>query len=54
MFTFLGCDSRRPPSPSLDKPLMIGQMQGKFQLAVVGGGVGHCVHEVSVFSWWCL
>ncbi|TFK45375.1 protein phosphatase methylesterase [Heliocybe sulcata] len=28
----------------LDKPLMIGQMQGKFQLEVVGG-VGHVVHE---------
>ncbi|EPQ54031.1 protein phosphatase methylesterase [Gloeophyllum trabeum ATCC 11539] len=29
----------------LDKELMIGQMQGKFQLEVVGGGVGHVVHE---------
>lgn len=27
---------------------MIGQMQGKFQLEVVGG-VGHMVHEVSSF-----
>lgn len=30
----------------LDKALMIGQMQGKFQLAVIPG-VGHMVHEVS-------
>ncbi len=28
----------------LDKELMIGQMQGKFQLAVVPG-VGHMLHE---------
>ena len=31
----------------LDKPLTIGQMQGKYQLAVMGGGVGHTVHEDS-------
>ena len=30
----------------LDKELMIGQMQGKFQLVVIPG-VGHMVHEVS-------
>lgn len=30
----------------LDKELMIGQMQGKFQLVVLGG-VGHIVHEVN-------
>jgi len=30
----------------LDKELMIGQMQGKFQLVVVPG-VGHMLHEVS-------
>ncbi|KAF7327125.1 Protein phosphatase methylesterase 1 [Mycena kentingensis (nom. inval.)] len=29
----------------LDKPLMIAQMQGKFQLEVMGGGVGHVLHE---------
>ncbi|ETO14275.1 hypothetical protein RFI_23093 [Reticulomyxa filosa] len=29
----------------LDKPLMIGQMQGKYELAVMGLGVGHAVHE---------
>ncbi|KDQ59111.1 hypothetical protein JAAARDRAFT_128089 [Jaapia argillacea MUCL 33604] len=29
----------------LDKTLMIGQMQGKFQMTVLGGGVGHCLHE---------
>lgn len=31
----------------LDKTLMIGQMQGKFQLEVVPD-VGHMVHEVGV------
>lgn len=31
----------------LDKELMIGQMQGKFQLVVMAG-VGHMVHEVSL------
>ena len=30
----------------LDKELMIGQMQGKFQMVVVPG-VGHMLHEVS-------
>ncbi len=30
----------------LDKELMIGQMQGKFQLAVIPN-VGHMVQEVS-------
>lgn len=30
----------------LDKELMIGQMQGKFQLAVVPE-TGHMIHEVS-------
>ena len=30
----------------LDKELMIGQMQGKFQLVVLAN-VGHIVHEVS-------
>ena len=29
----------------LDKALTIGHMQGKFQLEVVGGGVGHYLHE---------
>ncbi|CAK5269955.1 unnamed protein product [Mycena citricolor] len=29
----------------LDKPLMIAQMQGKFQMIVAGGGVGHLLHE---------
>ncbi len=29
----------------LDKELMIGQMQGKFQLVVLAG-VGHMIHEV--------
>lgn len=29
---------------TLDKPLMVAQMMGKFQLQVVEG-VGHCVHE---------
>jgi len=32
----------------LDKELMIGQMQGKFQLEVVNG-VGHHLHEVCMF-----
>ena len=32
----------------LDKELMIGQMQGKFQLAVVPG-VGHMLHEVNYY-----
>ena len=27
------------------KTLTIGQMQGKYQLQVMGGGVGHTVHE---------
>lgn len=31
----------------LDKELMIGQMQGKFQLMVMAG-VGHMVQEVSL------
>ena len=31
----------------LDKPLTIGQMQGKYQLSVMGNGVGHTVHEDS-------
>ena len=31
----------------LDKELMIGQMQGKFQLMVMGG-VGHMLQEVSL------
>lgn len=31
----------------LDKELMIGQMQGKFQMVVVPG-VGHMLHEVRV------
>ncbi|KZT19625.1 hypothetical protein NEOLEDRAFT_1183193 [Neolentinus lepideus HHB14362 ss-1] len=46
-----------PPDPllKLDKPLMTCQMQGNSQLAVFGGsssggGVWHCVHEVSGFS----
>lgn len=30
----------------LDKELMIGQMQGKFQLVVIPN-VGHMLHEVS-------
>jgi len=30
----------------LDKELMIGQMQGKFQMIVVPG-TGHMLHEVS-------
>lgn len=31
----------------LDRPLMIGQMQGKFQMEVVPSGeVGHMLHEV--------
>ncbi|KAJ3361655.1 Protein phosphatase methylesterase 1 [Allomyces javanicus] len=29
----------------LDKTLTIAQMQGRFQLHVMGGGVGHCLHE---------
>jgi len=33
----------------LDKELMIGQMQGKFQQSVVPG-VGHMLHEVRSFS----
>lgn len=32
----------------LDKELMIGQMQGKFQMIVVPG-VGHMLHEVLTF-----
>lgn len=32
----------------LDTPLMIAQMQGKFQLNVIQN-VGHCLQEVSVF-----
>lgn len=32
----------------LDKELMIGQMQGKFQMVVVPG-VGHMLHEVLIF-----
>ena len=31
----------------LDKELMIGQMQGKFQLVVLAG-VGHLLHEVAI------
>ena len=33
----------------LDKELMIGQMQGKFQLVVVPD-TGHMIHEVSLRS----
>lgn len=33
----------------LDRELMIGQMQGKFQLVVLPG-VGHMVHEVRTFA----
>lgn len=33
----------------LDKELMIGQMQGKFQLVVVPN-TGHMLHEVGVTS----
>ena len=29
----------------LDKTLTIGQMQGKYELGVMGQGVGHTVHE---------
>lgn len=29
----------------LDKPLTIGQMQGKYELCIVGCGVGHTLHE---------
>ncbi|KAF7300732.1 Protein phosphatase methylesterase 1 [Mycena kentingensis (nom. inval.)] len=29
----------------LEKPLMIAQVQGKLQLEVLGGGVGHVLHE---------
>ena len=34
----------------LDKELMIGQMQGKFQLAVLAN-VGHMLHEVRIHAW---
>lgn len=33
----------------LDRELMIGQMQGKFQLEVISG-VGHMLHEVRSFD----
>jgi hypothetical protein len=33
----------------LDRELMIGQMQGKFQLEVISG-VGHMLHEVRPFD----
>lgn len=33
----------------LDRELMIGQMQGKFQLVIVPN-VGHMLHEVRHFS----
>ena len=33
----------------LDKELMIGQMQGKFQLEVLTG-VGHMIHEVGTIT----
>jgi protein phosphatase methylesterase 1 len=36
----------------LDKELMIGQMQGKFQMVVVPG-VGHMLHEVRVYGPFC-
>jgi len=29
----------------LDKTLTIGQMQGKYELCVMGHGVGHTIHE---------
>ena len=29
----------------LDKPLTIGQMQGKYEFVIVGCGVGHTLHE---------
>ncbi|KAJ7158253.1 Alpha/Beta hydrolase protein [Mycena crocata] len=29
----------------LDRPLMIAQMQGKFQMVVLGGAAGHMLHE---------
>jgi pimeloyl-ACP methyl ester carboxylesterase len=36
----------------LDDELMIGQMQGKFQLVVVPG-VGHMLQEVCTFLFFC-
>ena len=35
----------------LDKELMIGQMQGRFQMVVVPG-VGHMLHEVCCMLEW--
>ncbi|KAI3623614.1 PPE1 [Malassezia furfur] len=37
-------------SDHLDQPLMIGQMQGKFQLSIAREA-GHCVHETLVQFW---
>lgn len=48
--TFLGVRTARllvlAGTERLDRELMIGQMQGKFQLVVVPN-VGHMIHEVS-------
>jgi protein phosphatase methylesterase 1 len=48
---FLACRSARllvlAGTDRLDKELMIGQMQGKFQMEVVPG-VGHMLHEVCI------
>lgn len=46
---FLGCRTAKllllAGADRLDRDLMIGQMQGKYQLEVYPD-VGHCVHEV--------
>jgi len=46
---FLSCKTARllvlAGTERLDRELMIGQMQGKFQLEVISG-VGHMLHEV--------
>jgi len=46
---FLSCRTARllvlAGTERLDRELMIGQMQGKFQLEVISG-VGHMLHEV--------
>ena len=49
---FLSCKTARllvlAGTERLDRELMIGQMQGKFQLEVISG-VGHMLHEVRSF-----
>ena len=50
---FLSCKTARllvlAGTERLDRELMIGHMQGKFQLEVISG-VGHMLHEVRFFD----